>query len=70
MPSTTAAGSNIFIRSSPTTLFLTDKGTTKDTAAGLATWGGVTWQTIYYGYHGSGDYLNPGSYEGPWTPSN
>ena len=48
----------------------TDDQTTEDTAAGLANWGGVTWQTIYYGYRGSGDYLDPGSYGGPWTPSN
>ena len=69
MPSTTV-GSNIFIRSSPTTLFLTDEDTTADTAEKKANWGGVTWQTIYYGYQGSGDYLDPGSYEGEWTPSN
>ncbi|HIZ02605.1 MAG TPA: leucine-rich repeat protein [Candidatus Bacteroides merdipullorum] len=70
VPSTTV-GSNIFYRSSTTTtLFLTDEGTTEDTAAGLANWGGAQWQTIYYGYRGSGDYLDPGSYEGQWTPSN
>ena len=70
VPSTATAGSNIFYRSSPTTLFLTDEDTDEDTAAGLATWGGVTWQTIYYGYQGSGDYLDPGSYEGEWTINN
>ena len=70
VPSTATAGSNIFYRSSPTTLFLTDEGTTADDAAGLATWGGVTWQTIYYGYQGSGDYLDPDSYEGEWTINN
>ena len=70
VPSTATAGSNIFYRSSPTTLFLTDEDTDEDTAAGLATWGGVTWQTIYYGYQGSGDYLDPGSYEGQWTINN
>ena len=70
VPSTATAGSNIFYRSSPTTLFLTDEDTTADTAAGLATWGGVTWQTIYYGYQGSGDYLDSGSYEGQWTINN
>ena len=70
VPSTATTGSDVFIGSSPTTLFLTNEGTTEDTAAGLATWGGVTWQTIYYGYRGSGDYLDPGSYGGQWTPSN
>lgn len=70
VPSTATAGSNIFYRSSPTNLFLTDEGTTEDTAADLATWGGVTWQTIYYGYRGSGDYLDPGSYGGEWTINN
>lgn len=71
VPSTATTGSDIFIGSSPTTLlFLTDEGTTADTAAGLANWGGAQWQTIYYGYRGSGDYLDPGSYEGQWTPSN
>lgn len=69
VPSTTV-GSNIFIRSSPTTLFLTNEGTTEDTAAGLANWGGAQWQTIYYGYQGSGDYLEPGSYGGGWTINN
>ena len=70
VPSTATAGSNIFYRSSPTTLFLTNKGTTEDTAAGLANWGGAQWQTIYYGYQGSGDYLDPGSYGGEWTINN
>lgn len=70
VPSTTTTGYDVFGNSSPTTLFLTGEGTTEDTAAGLATWGGVTWQTIYYGYRGSGDYLDPGSYEGPWTINN
>ncbi len=69
VPSTTV-GSNIFYRSSPTTLFLTNEGTTADTAEKKANWGGVTWQTIYYGYQGSGDYLDPGSYGGEWPPSN
>lgn len=70
VPSTTTTGYDVFGNSSPTTLFLTDEDTTADDAAGLANWGGVTWQTIYYGYHGSGDYLNPGSYEGEWTINN
>ena len=69
VPSTATAGIDVF-SNSPTTLFLTDEDTTADTAAGLATWGGVTWQTIYYGYQGSGDYLDPGSYEGEWTINN
>ena len=68
--STTTIGNSVFFGSSPTTLFLTDESTTADDAAGLATWGGVTWQTIYYGYQGSGDYLDPGSYEGQWTMDN
>lgn len=69
VPSTTT-GYDVFGNSSPTTLFLTDEGTTEDTAADLATWGGVTWHTIYYGYRGSGDYLDPGSYGGEWTINN
>ena len=70
VPSTATAGSDVFSNSPTTTLFLTDEETTADTAAGLANWGGVTWQTIYYGYQGSGDYLEPGSYEGQWTINN
>ena len=70
VPSTAITGSGVFLDSPTTTLFLTNKGTTEDTAAGLATWGGVTWQTIYYGYRGSGDYLEPGSYGGRWTINN
>lgn len=27
---------------------------------------GITWQTIHYGYKGSGDYLNPDNYSGHW----
>ena len=46
------------------------KSTKEDTAAGLANWGGAQWQTIYYGYQGSGDYLEPGSYGGEWTINN
>ena len=70
VPSTATAGIGVFSNSPTTTLFLTDEDTTEDTAAGLANWGGVTWQTIYYGYQGSGDYLDPGSYEGQWTINN
>lgn len=70
VPSTTTTGYDVFGNSSPTTLFLTDEGTTADTAEKKANWGGVTWQTIYYGYQGSGDYLEPGSYGGEWTINN
>ena len=70
VPSTTTTGYDVFGNSSHTNLFLTDEGTTEDTAADLATWGGVTWHTIYYGYRGSGDYLDSGSYEGEWTINN
>ena len=70
VPSTAITGSGVFLDSPTTTLFLTNEDTTADTAEKKANWGGVTWQTIYYGYQGSGDYLDPGSYEGPWTPSN
>ena len=69
VPSTATADIDVF-SNSPTTLFLTDEGTTADTAEKKANWGGVTWQTIYYGYQGSGDYLDPGSYGGEWPPSN
>ena len=70
VPSTATTGSDVFSNSPTTTLFLTDKGTTEDTAEKKANWGGVTWRTIYYGYRGSGDYLEPGSYGGQWPPSN
>ena len=70
VPSTATAGSGVFLDSPTTTLFLTNEGTKEDTAEKKANWGGVTWRTIYYGYRGSGDYLDPGSYEGEWTPSN
>ena len=70
VPSTATAGIDVFSNSPTTTLFLTDEDTTEDTAAGLANWGGAQWQTIYYGYQGSGDYLDPGSYEGEWTINN
>ena len=71
VPSTATTGSDVFIGSSPTTLFLTDEDTTADDAADLANWGdATTWRTIYYGYRGSGDYLEPGSYGGRWTINN
>ena len=70
VPSTATAGIDVFSNSPTTTPFLTNEGTTADDAAGLATWGGVTWQTIHYGYRGSGDYLDSGSYEGEWTINN
>ncbi len=70
VPSTAITGSGVFLDSPTTTLFLTNEGTTEDDAEKKANWGGVTWQTIYYGYQGSGDYLESGSYEGEWTPSN
>ena len=28
---------------------------------------GINWQTIHYGYQGTGDYLNPDNYSGHWT---
>ena len=70
VPSTATTGSDVFIGSPTTTLFLTDEGTTANTAEKKANWGGVTWRTIYYGYRGSGDYLESGSYEGEWTINN
>ena len=70
VPSTATTGSDVFSNSPTTTLFLTDEATTAADAGEKANWGGVTWRTIYYGYRGSGDYLESGSYEGPWTPSN
>ena len=70
VPSTATTGSDVFLDSPTTTLFLTNEGTTEDDAEKKANWGGVTWQTIYYGYQGSGDYLESGSYEGKWTINN
>lgn len=36
-----------------------------------STYGGVNWTDIYYGYRGTGDYLDPASYTGHWTaPTN
>ena len=49
-----------------TTLFLSDKGTTEAEAQEKSNWGGITWQTIHYGYQGTGDYLNPDNYTGHW----
>ena len=31
---------------------------------------GITWQTIHYGYKGSGDYLDENNYTGHWTQTN
>ena len=70
VPSTATASIDVFSNSPTTTLFLTDKGTTEDTAEKKANWGGAQWQTIYYGYQGSGDYLEPGSYGGQWPINN
>ena len=32
-----------------------------------STYGGFGWKEIYYGYTGTGDYLDPASYTGHWT---
>ena len=70
VPSTATTGSDVFSNSPTTTLFLTDEATTAADAGEKANWGGVTWRTIYYGYQGSGDYLESGSYGGQWTINN
>ena len=49
-----------------TTLFLSDENTTEADAEAKNNWGGITWQAIYYGYQGTGDYLDPANYEGCW----
>lgn len=49
-----------------TTLFLsncTEEDFKEDTYKNYL---GITWQIIYYGYKGSGDYLNPDNYSGHW----
>ncbi len=38
--------------------------------ATYSNYGDHTWQHIYYGYRGTGDYLAPASYTGHWTATN
>lgn len=67
LPSTTTINNNAFSNcNSLTTLFFTDAEATAEVAQSAVNngWGGHTgWQTVYYGYKGSGDYLDPANYE-------
>ena len=67
LPSTTTMSDNAFsFCNSLTTLFFTNADATKTDAQEAVenNLGGHTgWQTVYYGYKGSGDYLDPANYE-------
>lgn len=67
LPSTTTINNNAFSNcNSLTTLFFTNEEATAEVAQSAVNngWGGHTgWQTVYYGYKGSGDYLDPANYE-------
>lgn len=52
--------------SSLTTLFLSDCTEEEFNEDTYKNYGGVNWQEIYYGYKGTGDYLDPNSYTGHW----
>ena len=61
-----SASSLIGVSSLLTTLFLsncTEEDFKEDTYKNYL---GITWQIIYYGYKGTGDYLDPTNYEGHW----
>lgn len=52
--------------SSLTTLFLSDCTAEDFNEDTYKNYGGVNWQEIYYGYKGTGDYLDPANYTGHW----
>lgn len=66
LPTGVTFGSSLFIGcSNLTTLYLNCPEADFNEAT-HSTYGGFNWQHIYYGYRGTGDYLDPASYTGHW----
>lgn len=67
LPQGVTFGNNpLYACSSLTTLFLSDCTAEDFNEDIYKNYGGVNWQEIYYGYKGTGDYLDPNSYTGHW----
>ena len=70
LPKDASIGTNAFQNCRRlTTLFLSDCTDTEFDASNYnnnTNYGSHTWQAIYYGYQGTGDYLDPANYEGCW----
>lgn len=67
LPTGVTFGSSLFIGcSNLTTLYLNCPEADFNEAT-HSNYGGFGWKEIYYGYRGTGDYLDPASYTGYWT---
>ena len=60
-------GSFLGLSSLLTTLFLSNCTKEDFNEETYKNYCGITWQTIHYGYKGSGDYLDENNYTGHWT---
>lgn len=67
LPTDVEFGSSPFIGCSKLTTLYLNCPEADFNEATHSTYGGFNWQHIYYGYRGTGDYLDPASYTGHWT---
>lgn len=66
LPTDVEFGSSLFIGCSKLTTLYLNCPEADFNEATHSTYGGVNWQHIYYGYRGTGDYLDPDSYTRHW----
>ena len=67
LPTDVEFGSSLFSGCSKLTTLYLNCPEAEFNEATHSTYGGFNWQHIYYGYRGTGDYLDPASYTGHWT---
>lgn len=67
LPTDVEFGSSLFSGCSKLTTLYLNCPEADFNEATHSTYGGFNWQHIYYGYRGTGDYLDPASYTGHWT---
>ena len=71
LPTGVTFGSSLFSGCSKLTTLYLNCPEAEFNEATHSTYGGFGWKEIYYGYRGTGDYLDPASYTGHWTaPTN
>lgn len=67
LPTDVEFGSSLFSGCSNLTTLYLNCPEAEFNEATHSTYGGFGWKEIYYGYRGTGDYLDPASYTGHWT---
>lgn len=66
LPTGVTFGSSLFIGCSKLTTLYLNCPEAEFNEATHSNYGGFGWKEIYYGYRGTGDYLDPASYTGHW----